>query len=111
MLLDAVKTTSPVVVNEMKMSGVIAPESAMRVPDERCAIENGGNGPLLGTGSVLESCIVTCAAGFAAGMSIVPPYVPPGPKTVGRAVALGTVSGVNCPGCDASWIQLGCVPT
>ncbi len=103
MLLDAVKTTSPVVVIEMKMSGVMAPESAMRAfcnSARMCAAI------VTPVGLPVCSVICTCAAGFAAGMRIVPVY----PTTAGKAVALGTVIGVNCPGSEAFCVHAGGVP-
>jgi len=80
----------------MNINGVIAPESMMRalrdIPRKRDSI-------VTPVGLPVCSVISTCAAGFAAGMRIVPPYVPgSGPLTLftdGKAVALGTAIGVK----------------
>jgi hypothetical protein len=95
MLLDAVNTTCPAVVSEIKISGVIAPESNTRAFCDMARVRPAIVTPV---GLPVWSVICTCAAGFAAGMRIVPLY----PATSGNAVALGTVIGVNCPGSDDS---------
>ena len=57
-------------------------------------------------GLLVDVVTLTCAAGFAAGMRIVPVY----PTTAGKPVALGTAIGVNCPGSEESCWQFGGVP-
>jgi hypothetical protein len=68
-LLDAVNTTCPVVVSEMKINGVIVLASKMRA---FCAIARMCAAIVTPVGLPVSSVICTCAAGFAAGTRIVP---------------------------------------